>query len=201
MRNKTAILALTLGIIFVLSGCSNYKFKASTNYEVDSFTVTDHRGATITKEDLLGEPWIAMFVFTNCVTVCSPMTYNMAEIQQRLVDKGIDSYKIVGFSVDPENDTPEVMNTYLERHTVPDESKWHYVTEYEQSFIEQFAADSFKAFVKKVDGEDQVTHGVRFYLVDEKGINVKNYVGYDEEGVKMDNIVVDLKTLIEERLQ
>lgn len=202
MKKKYVALSLLLILTIVLSGCSNYKFKETINYEVSDFTVTDHRGEEVSLEDLKGEPWLAMFVFTNCTTICSPMTYNMADIQQRLIDKGIENYKIVGFSVDPENDSPEVLSEYLARHTVPDESKWYYVTGYDQEFIEQLAANSFKAYVKKVDGEDQVYHASSFYLVDEKGVAVKYYDGYssDGDGVPMDSVVVDLDTLIEERI-
>lgn len=202
MKKKYVALSLLLILTVALSGCSNYKFKETINYEVSDFTVTDHRGEEVSLEDLKGEPWLAMFVFTNCTTICSPMTYNMADIQQRLIDKGIENYKIVGFSVDPENDSPEVLSEYLARHTVPDESKWYYVTGYDQEFIEQLAANSFKAYVKKVDGEDQVYHASSFYLVDEKGVAVKYYDGYssDGDGVPMDSVVVDLDTLIEERI-
>lgn len=198
MKKKFIALCLLLVISALLAACSNYKFKETINYKVDSFTVTDHRGETLTLDDLKGEPWIATFIFTNCTTVCSPMTYNLADIQNRLVDKGIENYKIVGFSVDPENDSPEVMTEYLERHAVPDESKWHYVSGYDQKFIEQFAKESFKAYVKKVDGDDQVYHGISFYLVDEKGVAVKYYEGVTD--VPMDTIAIDLDTLIEERL-
>lgn len=189
-------------IALVLSACSNYKFKETIHYEVGDFTATDHRGETVSLEQLKGEPWLAMFVFTNCTTICSPMTYNMTEIQQIMMDKGIENYKIVGFSVDPENDTPEVMTQYLNRHGVPDESKWHFVSGYDQTFIEQFAAKSFKSYVKKVEGEDQVYHANSIYLVDENGVAVKYYSGYsaEEDGVPFDTIAIDMDTLISERL-
>lgn len=202
LKKKIIALSILLVLSVIVAGCSNYKFKETINYEIADFTVTDHRGDTISLEDLKGEPWLAMFVFTNCTTVCSPMTYNMADIQEKLIDEGIEEYKIIGFSVDPENDTPEVMTEYLARHTVPDESKWHYVSGYDQAFIEQLALKSFKAYVKKVEGEDQVNHYTYIYLVDEKGVAVKYYTGYSAEadGVPMDTIVIDLDTLIEERL-
>jgi protein SCO1 len=203
LNRKRIALCILLVTSALLAACSNYKFKESISYEIDSFTVTDHRGDTLTLDDLKGEPWLAMFIFTNCTTVCSPMTYNMADIQSRLVEEGIENYKIVGFSVDPENDTPEVMAEYLQRHTVPDESKWHYVTGYDQKFIEQFAANSFHALAKKVEGNDQVAHSISFFLVDEKGVAVKHYTGSSTlaDGVPKDTIVVDLDTLIEERLK
>ena len=202
LKKKSIALSILIALFVIVSGCSNYKFKASINYEIADFTVTDHRGETITLESLKGEPWLAMFVFTNCNTVCSPMTYNMADIQERLIEEGVEDYKIIGFSVDPENDSPEVMTEYLARHTVPDESKWHYVSGYDQAFIEQLALKSFKAYVKKIEGEDQVNHYTYIYLVDENGVAVKYYSGYSTEadGVPMDTIVIDLDTLIEERL-
>ncbi|CAM5221481.1 Protein SCO1/2 OS=Ureibacillus acetophenoni OX=614649 GN=SAMN05877842_10387 PE=3 SV=1 [Ureibacillus acetophenoni] len=189
-------------IIMILSACSNYKFKPDVNYPIEDFTMTDHRGDKITLEDLKGEPWLAMFIFTNCTTVCPPMTFNMTEIQSELVDRGVEDYKIVAFSVDPEFDSPEVLAKYLSLYPVPDDSKWHLLTGYDQKFIEQFAMNSFKTFVKKPDNGGEVTHMSTFHLVDETGTVVKNYSGYSETegGVPFDTIAIDIKTLIEERL-
>ena len=202
LKKKLIALSILLVLSAIIAGCSNYKFKETIDYEIADFTVTDHRGETISLEDLKGEPWLAMFVFTNCNTVCSPMTYNMVDIQEKLIEEGIEDYKIIGFSVDPENDSPEVMTEYLARHTVPDESKWHYVSGYDQAFIEQLALNSFKVLAKKVEGEEQVYHSSSIFLVDEKGVAVKYYDGYtaDANGIPIDTIAIDLDTLIEERL-
>ena len=202
LKKKFVALSILLVLSAIIAGCSNYKFKETINYEIADFTVTDHRGETLSLEDLKGEPWLAMFVFTNCNTICSPMTYNMADIQEKLIEEGIEDYKIIGFSVDPENDSPEVMTEYLARHTVPDESKWHYVSGYDQAFIEQLALNSFKVLAKKVEGEEQVYHSSSIFLVDEKGVAVKYYDGYttDAGGIPIDTIAIDLDTLIEERL-
>lgn len=203
MKKKSLALAFILLVATALSACSNYQFKPTTNYEISDFTMTDQRGDEVTLESLKGQPWLAMFMFTNCTTICSPMTHNMTLIQEDLVEKGIEDYKIVAFSVDPAYDTPERLTEYLARHNAPDESKWHMLTGYDQSFIEQFAVGSFKSLVKSIEGDDQVIHANTFYLVDEKGIAVKNYSGYSqtEDGVPYDTIVTDLESLIEERLK
>lgn len=192
-----------LVIATVLGACSNYKFKADTEYEIADFTVTDHRGETVTLDSLKGKPWLAMFIFTNCTTICQPMTYNMTVIQEELKERGVEDYNIVGFSVDPKTDTPEVLSEYLSRYTLADESKWHLVTNYDQAWIEQFGLNSFKTLVKMPAEGDQVLHGSTFYLVDENGVAVKNYTGYSEseEGVPFDTIAIDMETLIEERLK
>lgn len=202
MKRKSLGLITLMLMAIIVSACSNYQFKPTTSYEIEEFSVTDHRGGEVSLESLKGKPWLAMFIFTNCTTVCSPMTYNMTEIQQALIDRGVEDYNIVAFSVDPANDTPEVLSEYLSRYSVPDESKWHLLTNYDQSFIEQFAAKSFKSYVKSMEGEDQVAHANTFYLVDEQGIAVKNYTGYSptEEEVPFDTIAIDMESLIEERL-
>ena len=151
MKKKSFVLALMLVVTTVLSACSNYQFKPTTSFEISDFTTTDHRGEEITLESLKGEPWLAMFIFTNCTSICSPMTYNMTLIQDELIKKGVEDYKIVAFSIDPAYDTPERLTEYLQRHGAPDESKWHMLTGYDQKFIEQFAANSFKTLVKSSD--------------------------------------------------
>lgn len=202
MNRKIIALIGLLVISAVLSACSNYKFKADTEYEIQDFTATNHRGEEVSLDSLKGKPWIAMFIFTNCTTICQPMTYNMTTIQEELKERGVEDYNIVGFSVDPDNDSPEVLSEYLSRYNVPDETKWNLVTGYDQKFIEQFALNSFKSLVKMPTEGDQVIHGSTFYLVDENGIAVKNYTGYSEsnDGVPYDTIAVDLETLIDERL-
>lgn len=199
MVNKKLIGLIGILILsVVLSACSNYKFKADTEYVIGDFTATNHKGEEVSLETFKGKPWLAMFIFTNCTTICQPMTFNMTEIQAALEERGVEDYNIVGFSVDPANDTPEVLSGYLSHFTLTDESKWNLVTGYDQKWIEQFALNSFKSLVKMPTEGDQVVHGSSFYLVDENGIAVKNYAG--SEDVPVDTIAIDIKTLIEERL-
>ena len=203
LMKKWTSFALLLIISVLVAGCSNYSFKPETKYVIDDFSATNHRGEEVTLELLKGKPWLAMFMFTNCTTICSPMTYNMTEIQEKLKEQGVEDYNIVAFSVDPARDTPEVLTDYFSFYETVDESKWHFLTGYDQAFIEQFAVQSFKALVKMPTDSDQVIHANTFYLVDEQGIAVKNYSGYSdkEDGVPIDSIAIDMKTLIKDRLQ
>ncbi|GGG15022.1 SCO1 protein [Lysinibacillus alkalisoli] len=200
MKIKHWLLVIVAAL--VLSACSNTKFKEDFDVELAAFEHINHRGDQVSLDSLKGKPWLGMYIFTNCNTVCQPMTYNMTEVQDILVKKGIEDYNIVAFSVDPETDTPEVLTEYLSRYPVPDESKWNLLTGYNQKYIEQYALKSTKQLVRDDPNSDQVTHSVTFFLVDENGRMVKNYSGYSEEadGVPIDLIVEDLEMLIEERL-
>ena len=205
MKKRYALVAVLLFAAVIVSACSNYKFKATTHYEVEDFQVTNHRGEEVGLEDFKGKPWLAMFIFTNCTTVCTPMTYNMTEVQHELIDRGVEDYNIVAFSVDPATDKPAVLTDYLKRYDVPDESKWNLLTGYDQKFIEQFALNSFKTLVRMpTDPKDnQVLHQSLFFLVDENGVAVKNYTGasMDGEEISYDTIAIDMETLIEEGSQ
>ncbi len=160
---------------------------------VEDFNYTDHRGEQLSTQQLEGTPWLATFVFTNCETVCPPMTFNMADLQKELEANGLSDYKIVAFSVDPKEDTPEKMQEYLSHYPIPDESKWHLLTGYSQDEIAEFATDNFKSLVKNDPNSDQVIHGTSFYLVDQKGEVVGNYDGFEQ--VPMEEIIEDMQEL------
>ena len=193
MKKLFGIIMISL---LVLTGCGSSDFKAQTNWEIEDFAFDNQRGEETSLEDLKGTVWLATFIFTNCETICPPMTFNLAEIQGMLKEKGIEDYKIVAFSVDPEVDTPEKLQEYIEMFDVPDESKWELLTGYSQEYISQFAEQSFKALVRNNPNDDQVIHGSSFYLVDQNGVAVKNYSGNNE--VPKEEIVIDIETLIED---
>lgn len=200
MKKKITALAVLLTLTLVLSACGSYNFKKDMEIPMKDFEHIDQKGDKVSLEDLKGKPWIGMYIFTNCTTVCNPMTNNMVEVQERLVKKGVEDYNIVAFSVDPERDTPEALTSYIERYPVPDMSKWHLLTGYTQKYIEDYALNVTKLLVKDDPNSDQVTHAVTFFLVDDEGTVVKNYSGYSEEenGVPLDTIAIDMETLIKD---
>lgn len=196
MTRFTKFLTWTILSAIILTGCNSNSFKAETEWEIDSFEHDSHRGEEVSLENLKGQVWLATFIFTNCETVCPPMTMNMTEVQQELIAQGVEDYQIVAFSVDPEVDTPEVLADYISKYNVPDESKWQLLTGYAQDYMSQFARDSFKVIVQDDPNTNQVTHGTSFYLVNQEGYVVKSYSGVSD--VPTEEIVTDMKALIED---
>ena len=194
MKKKSSLLLLIVTISCVLASCASYKFQPALNIQVEEFTHTNQNNEQVTLDMLKGKPWLAMFVFTNCNSICPPMTYNMTDVQQALIDNKVADYNIVAFSVDPIVDSPEVMTQYLSSYKVPDISKWQLLTGYKQEYIEQFAKKSFNSVVKNDPTSDQVIHMSSFYLVNAAGTVVKDYNGTTD--VPIDTIVADIKALI-----
>ena len=57
---------------------------------------------------------IINFMFTNCQTVCPLMTSRMAEVRRQLGDRVGKDIFIYSITVDPENDTSEVLKDYAD---------------------------------------------------------------------------------------
>lgn len=78
-------------------------------------------------DDLLKDRVVVLnSFFASCKEVCSPMTHNLAKVQQQLADKSMSNVHLVSVSVDPVNDTPEVLRGYASRHSV--RPGWTFVT-------------------------------------------------------------------------
>uniref|UniRef100_C5DAR9 Electron transport protein SCO1/SenC n=1 Tax=Geobacillus sp. (strain WCH70) TaxID=471223 RepID=C5DAR9_GEOSW len=168
---------VVLLVIVLLAACGK-TIPDAKNWPVDDFTYTDQNGKPFGLKDLKGKVWVADFIFTNCETVCPPMTANMAKLQKKAKEKGFD-VEFVSFSVDPEVDTPEKLKEYVKKFN-GDLSNWHLLTGYSQQEIEKFAEKNFKTIVKKPKNEDQVIHGTEFYLVDQNGTIVQTYSGVQD---------------------
>jgi protein SCO1 len=168
---------VVLLVIVLLAACGK-TIPDAKNWPVDDFTYTDQNGKPFGLKDLKGKVWVADFIFTNCETVCPPMTAHMAKLQKMTKEKGLN-VEFVSFSVDPEVDTPEKLKEYAKKFD-GDLSNWHFLTGYSQQEIEEFAKKNFKTMVKKPENEDQVIHGTNFYLVDQNGTIVQTYSGIQD---------------------
>ena len=76
------------------------------------FALTSHEGKRLTDADLAGKPFALFFGFTNCPDIC-PTT--LLELTNRLAELGPDGDKLrlVFVTIDPEQDTPAFLKTYL----------------------------------------------------------------------------------------
>lgn len=185
--------ALSLILILTLAACGDKEpIETSMSQEVADFEFTTQDNEKMGLKDLEGTYWIADFIFTNCTTVCLPMTSNMANLQEKINNEGLD-IQLVSFSVDPEYDTPEVLKEYSEEYNA-DLDNWTFLTNYDFQTIKELSIKSFKNMVSEPpDGSDQVTHGTSFFLVNPEGTVIKNYNGIQKDS--MDDIFEDLKAL------
>lgn len=178
-----------LVLVLFLAACGGNKIETNMSEEVADFEFTTQDNEKLGLNDLEGEWWIADFIFTNCTTVCLPMTSNMSQLQDLLREEGIDA-QLVSFTVDPDYDSPEVLKKYAESYDA-NLNNWSFLTGFDYETIKDLSVGSFRSEVQENPGSDQITHGVRFFLVNPNGEVIKNYYGIDMNEVK--TIVDDLK--------
>lgn len=147
--------------------------------EVPPFELIDRHGSTVTRDDLLGEPWVADLVFTRCVLVCPVMSGKMAILDRELPrgGDGEPAVRLVSITVDPEHDRPPVLQEYAERFDASE--RWLFLTG-ERRDIVALATDGLRLGfdpeprVEPLEPGDNIAHSTRFVLVDAEG-RVRGY--------------------------
>lgn len=178
--------ALTIALIVlmvVLSACQSSQqptnhsneMPQTLNWQVPAFDYIDHNGQHVSREDLKGKVWLANFVFTNCNTVCPPMTANMANIQSRLKEEQLD-VEMISFTVDPDRDTPGALKAFGHNHGMT-EGNWRFLTGYSREDIETFSREGFKSQISDVPNSDQINHVTSFFLIDQDGMIIHRFDG------------------------
>ncbi len=177
-----------IGLLLVTLGCGGGTEQAAQYDElpilsaVPDFALTERSGRTVELSELAGRVWVANFVFTQCPGPCLLLSQRMSRLQESLQDR--PDVRLVSFSVDPENDTPEVLTDYAKRWQA-DPHRWLFLTG-DKTDLYHLIKDGFKL---AVDGGDQpdspdpgiITHSLRFVLVDRQG-RIRGYYQSDESG-------------------
>lgn len=193
LLRRYRLAVVMLAVTMIISACGKPQLANALNWNLDSFTYTNQEDKEFGTKDLTNKVWIANFIFTNCETVCPPITAHMAKLQ-RMMKKENVPVEFVSFSIDPENDTPEALKSFAQQFT-EDFSNWTFLTGYSQETIEKQAKTQFHELVQKTDASTQVTHGTHLFLVDKDGKIMKSYSGF--ANVPYKEIVQDAKTLNE----
>ena len=92
--------------------------------EIGEFTLVDQEGQTVTKQSLLGKPWVASFIFTRCAFSCPMLVRKVYDLSLAVSDVDV---RFVTITVDPEFDTVERMKKYADVYQA-DPEKWMFLT-------------------------------------------------------------------------
>ncbi len=130
-----------------------------------SYQLTERSGQSIGTKDLIGQPYIASFFFSRCPGSCKQQNDQMRLLQQKYRNTPI---RLVSISVDPEADTPEVLEQYANGYGA-DKNKWLFFTG-DINYIAKVAGEVFMLGQVR-----EKSHPDRFCLVDATGKLVGKY--------------------------
>jgi cytochrome oxidase Cu insertion factor (SCO1/SenC/PrrC family) len=89
------------------------------------FSLTDRTGRTVTRAELNHKILVVDFLFTSCSLTCPAVNRCMAQVQQLTTNQ--PDVCLVSLTVDPRDDTPEVLAKYGERFGA-DTNRWLLLT-------------------------------------------------------------------------
>jgi len=110
---------------------------------VPKFRLVASDGERFGSKELEGKVWIATFFFTRCAQTCPLQTAALAALQKDLAShprRG--EIRIVSISVDPDNDSPDVLRAYAASHGA-DTATWSFLTG-DKEDIRSLSVDGFK---------------------------------------------------------
>ena len=157
---------------------------------VPDFDLIERSKRKVTQQEFAGKVWVVDFIFTHCGGVCPAMTSNMKKLQ----DKLFEDIRLVSFTVDPANDTPEVLTEYANRYGA-DKDRWLFLTG-EPEAIQKLSIGGFKLALDPTAGTEiePITHSSRFVLVDREGF-IRGYYG-TQELTDLDRLIEDANNLV-----
>lgn len=151
--------------------------------EVSPFEFEERRGATVTNETLAGEPWLVAFIFTRCATICPAMSQELSRAHAALEGTGV---KTVAISIDPEHDTPTVLNEYASHFPGGDSEDWLFLRA-DEATTHDLIRQSFKLAIDRVEGADPgmaISHSSMICAIDGEGQVRGYYNGTTPEGTQ-----------------
>jgi protein SCO1/2 len=135
-----------------------------------AFALQDGDGKTISDQTLRGRPFLVYFGYTHCPDVCPTELARISDILTRMGDKAIPALFI---TVDPERDTPKVMQDYVSSF----DSRIIGLSGGPQAI--EAAEKAFRVYARKgqaqADGDYSMDHSSVIYLMDKSGAFVEAF--------------------------
>jgi protein SCO1/2 len=181
MKLQPILVILFLGMLVSIAGFMTFSLVKRPSAalpvigEVHDFSLVNQDNEARTKDDFRGQTWVAAFMFTTCSDICPMMAKHIAGLQKSF--HKAEHVKFVTITVNPENDSPEVLKAYAERFGA-ETKQWIFLTGSRET-ITNLAVRSFKLG----DINEPVFHSAKLTLVDGQGRIRGYYDGTSQRGV------------------
>lgn len=140
-------------------------------HQIPYFEFTNQDGKKVTRDDLLGNVYVADFFFVTCPTICPKMATNMGYIQKKFKER--KDLKFISITVNPEHDSVEVLKEYAKTVHANTDS-WSFLTGDKEKIYDIAFKGFFVNVMKDSIAPGGFLHSQMLILVDKKG-HVRGY--------------------------
>lgn len=160
---------------------------------IPAFSFVNQNSDTITEQIVKDKIYVADFFFTTCPTICPVMKKQMLKVYEKFKDN--PDVMILSHTIDPEHDTPSVLNTFAKDLNVTGD-QWQFLTGPKEKTYEIGLKNYMVVAKEDKTAEGGFLHSGAFILVD-KDKHVRGmYDGTTEEGTN--KLLADIQTLLDE---
>ena len=133
-----------------------------------------------------GSVWVVNFIFTSCPSVCPKLTAAMKTLHA-VFAKRESAIRFLSITVDPDNDTPEVLKAYAQSHGALHDN-WVFATG-DANAVRKTVVKGFRLAMgdrTPVEGDGSrydIAHASHFVLIDES-LSIVGYYRTDPAGLR-----------------
>ena len=155
--------------------------------QVPSFEMPDQLGRPVSDRSLRGQALVVDFFFASCTTSCPMLSARMASVERAIktreqqLGRQLPAH-LVSITLDPENDTPELLRQYAEQYGA-DADRWSFLSG-RSADLDRVVVRGFKTTFQRADpsaGIATIMHGEWLVLVDTQGAIRGYYAASDPE--------------------
>lgn len=162
-------------------------------HQIQPFTFVNQNGDTISEDIVKDKIYITDFFFTTCPTICPIMKRQMLKVYEQF--KGNPNIMILSHTIDPDHDTPQVLNKFAADLGVSGD-QWQFLTGQKEKIYETGLKNYMVVAKEDKSAEGGFLHSGAFVLVDKEKHVRGIYDGTTEEGTK--KLMSDIQILLEE---
>ncbi len=163
MKERLLWLVFVVILACAVAAVVGWWLRRSSSRRAPDFALVERSGRQVTRRALLGEVWVADFVFTRCQWSCPRMNSVMHQLQAR-----VPAAKYVSFSVDPAHDTPARLAEWVETNRLAKDG-WLWLSGVPHEEMQRVAQGFLLPAGDRGDGPMDILHSERFVLVDRYG--------------------------------
>jgi protein SCO1/2 len=160
---------------------------------IPPFSFTNQYGDTVTEKLVEGKIYVADFFFTTCPTICPVMKRQMIKVYKEYKDN--PQVMILSHTIDPEHDTPEVLNTFAKDLGI-EGKQWQFLTGPKEKIYEIGQKSYLSPAQEDKTAEGGFLHSGAFILIDKDKHIRGMYDGTTEEGTQ--KLIKDIQVLLKE---
>jgi protein SCO1/2 len=155
------------------------------------FQLNDYRGTKVSLADLRGKVVILTFLYTHCPDECPLIAEHLRATADQLGD-AMNQIAFVAVSVDPENDTPDAVQRFLEEHRL--DGRVRYLIGTREQLQPIWLAYFVASQPTPAENVPLVTHSTRVIVIDKSGNQRANF----DSDLNPTDLVFDIRALLQE---